>query len=131
MKSLKQKLLEETAKTVHSSGHPGSSTEQDDVVLKLTSEVSQAHSEMLEAKGRIPKRKIYDATRIEPHFVDGRKVFWKLKCFEGDDALLLQDIKVQEWDGIATDEKWSVYGPEKKNDIDKYISSRTKRNKCR
>ncbi|XP_057443030.1 uncharacterized protein LOC130734568 isoform X2 [Lotus japonicus] len=77
-------LLEETAKTVHSNGDPGSSTEQDAVVLKLTTEVAQAHSEMLEAKGRIPKRKIYDATRIEPQFVDGSgKVFWKLKCFEG------------------------------------------------
>ncbi|XP_057439066.1 uncharacterized protein LOC130730933 [Lotus japonicus] len=63
VKSLKQKLLEETAKTVHSSGDPGSSTEQDAVVLKLTTEVAQAHSVMLEAKGRIPKRKIYDATR--------------------------------------------------------------------
>ncbi|XP_057439074.1 uncharacterized protein LOC130730935 isoform X2 [Lotus japonicus] len=128
-----KKLQEETAKRIHSSGDPGSSTEQDAAVLKLlTTEVAQAHSEMLEAKEKIPKRKISDATRIEPHFVDGRKVFWKFKCFEGEDTLLLQDIKVQEGDGTAaTDERWFFYGPEKKNDIDKYISSRAKRNKCR
>ncbi|XP_057423071.1 uncharacterized protein LOC130717003 [Lotus japonicus] len=132
VKSLKQKLQEETAKRIHSSGDPGSSTEQDAAVLKLlTTEVAQAHSEMLEAKENIPKRKISNATRIEPHFVDGRKVFWKLKCFEGEDTLLLQDIKVQEGDGTATDERWFFYGPEKKNDIDKYIASRIKRNKGR
>jgi hypothetical protein len=32
------------------------------------------------------------------------------------------DVKMQ--DGIAADEKWFVYGPDKKPEIDLYISSR-------
>ncbi|XP_057445351.1 uncharacterized protein LOC130737560 [Lotus japonicus] len=124
-KSLKQKLQEEIAKTVQSNGDPVSFSKKDALLLKLRTAIAQAHSEMLEAKGKTPKMKGSDAVRTEPEFVDGNgQAFWKLRSYDGEDAVLLQDIKIQDEDGTAIEERWFVYGPEKKHEIYKYISSR-------
>ncbi|XP_027359018.1 uncharacterized protein LOC113867764 [Abrus precatorius] len=132
-KGIKQKLQNEVAKTIMSNVAPLSVEEHDALLSKIKSEAAQAHAEMLEAKGTIPKRRqCSDAMRTEPEFWDSNgQGFWKLKCYDDESAVLLQDIKIADKTGTATDEKWFVYGPEEKDEIDKYISSRAKRNKRR
>ncbi|KAJ1438666.1 Zinc-finger domain of monoamine-oxidase A repressor R1 [Sesbania bispinosa] len=125
-KILEQKLQDEMAKAIMPNEASLSILEHDDVISKIKGEVAQAHTEMLEAKGKIPKRKqTSDAMRIKPEFLDtSGHAFWKLKTYDDEPVVLLQDIKVQDAAASATEERWFVYGPEKKGDIDKYISSR-------
>ncbi|KAH1192966.1 Cell division cycle-associated 7-like protein [Glycine max] len=128
-KGLRQKLQNETVKAVLSNATPLKMEKHDALLKKMKSEVAQAHAEVLELKGTIPKVKhSSDAMRIEPEFLDNNgQVFWKLKSYNGECAVLLQDIKIQDETATAPYEKWFVYGPEKKDEADKYISSRAKR----
>ncbi|TKY46536.1 Cell division cycle-associated 7 protein [Spatholobus suberectus] len=129
-KGLKQKLQNEIAKAVITPNEAPLSIEEHDALLtKIKSEAAQAHAEMLELKGTIPKGKhSSDATRIEPEFLDNNgQAFWKLKSYNGECAVLLQDIKIQDETATAPVEKWFVYGAEKKEEVDKYISSRAKK----
>ncbi|KAJ1438667.1 Zinc-finger domain of monoamine-oxidase A repressor R1 [Sesbania bispinosa] len=122
-KILEQKLQDEMAKAIMPNEASLSILEHDDVISEIKGEVAQAHTEMLEAKGKIPKRKqTSDALRIKPEFLDtSGHAFWKLKTYDDEHVVLLQ---VQDAAASATEERWFVYGPEKKGDIDKYISSR-------
>ncbi|KAG4911906.1 hypothetical protein JHK82_052493 [Glycine max] len=137
-KGLRQKLQNETVKAVLSNATPLKMEKHDALLKKMKSEVAQAHAEVLELKGTIPKvdncssnitvKHSSDAMRIEPEFLDNNgQVFWKLKSYNGECAVLLQDIKIQDETATAPYEKWFVYGPEKKDEADKYISSRAKR----
>lgn len=55
-KSLKLKLQDEMAKAAISNGTNLSISEYDALVSKIKIEAAKAHSELLEAKGTIPKR---------------------------------------------------------------------------
>jgi hypothetical protein len=55
-RSLKQQLQDEMAKAVVSNGTSLSISEYDALVSKIKSEAAKAHTELLEAKGTIPKR---------------------------------------------------------------------------
>ncbi|XP_019442790.1 PREDICTED: uncharacterized protein LOC109347408 isoform X1 [Lupinus angustifolius] len=125
VKCLKQTLQDEIAKAVLSNV-PISEHEASLYQIKI--ETAKARDELLQAKGTIPKSKqISDAMRIDPVFLDDNgQIFWKLKSYSAKNAVLLQDIKVHDVDGTVTEEKWFVYDLEKKNEIDRYISSRTK-----
>ncbi|QCD93306.1 hypothetical protein DEO72_LG5g1379 [Vigna unguiculata] len=68
------------------------------ILAKLKSEVVQAHNEVLKLKGAVPKAFSY-------------------ATFES--IVLLQDETASSFE-----EKWFVYGPEKKEEVDKYIHSR-------
>ncbi|RDX95858.1 hypothetical protein CR513_21553, partial [Mucuna pruriens] len=130
-KDLKQKLENEMAKAFTSNVAPLSMEEHKALLTKMKGEVAQAHTEMLELKGTTPKGKpSVDAMRTNPEFLDSNgQAFWKLKSYNDEHAVLLQDIKILDETATATapDEKWFVYGPEKKDEVDKYISSRAKR----
>ncbi|XP_020233910.1 uncharacterized protein LOC109814009 [Cajanus cajan] len=130
-KSLKQKLQNERDKVVTSNVAP-LLMEDIDALTNIQSEVVQAHAEMLELKRTIPKEKHNsDAMRTKPEFLDNNgHAFWKLKSYNAHDVLL-QDIKIMDETATSPNEKWVVYGPEKKVDVDKYISSRVKRCKSR
>lgn len=54
-KGLKQKLQDEMARAVLSEGATFSISEHDALVSKIKSDAAKAHSEMLEAKGTVPK----------------------------------------------------------------------------
>ncbi|WJX70807.1 hypothetical protein P8452_54875 [Trifolium repens] len=125
-RSLKQQLQDEMAKAIVSNGTSLSISEYDALVSKIKSEAAKAHTELLEAKGTIPKRnQCCDAVRIEPEFLDSSgKAFWKLRSCNDEYAFLLQDLKIHDEDAVEVDEKWFVYGAEQKDEVNKYISSR-------
>ncbi|KAJ1438668.1 WHIM1 domain [Sesbania bispinosa] len=106
-KILEQKLQDEIAKSIMPNEASLSILEHDDVISKIKGEVAQAHTEMLEAKGKIPKRKqTSDALRIKPEFLDtSGHAFWKLKTYDDEHVVLLQDIKVQDAAASATEER--------------------------
>ncbi|RZB70907.1 uncharacterized protein LOC114381176 isoform X1 [Glycine soja] len=128
-KGLRQKLQNEMVKAVLSNVAPLRMEKHDALLKKMKSEVAQAHAVVLKLKGTIPKGKhSSDAMRIEPACLDNNgQVFWKLKSYNSECAVLLQDIKIKDETATAPAEKWFVYGPEKKDEVDKYISSRAKR----
>ncbi|CAL0321679.1 unnamed protein product [Lupinus luteus] len=125
VKCLKQKLQDEIAQAVLSNV-PISDHEVH--LSQIKSEIAEAQAELLLTRGAVPKSKqISDAMRIDPVFLDDSgQTFWKLKSYTAKYAVLLQDIKVHDVEGTATEEKWFVYDSEMKDEIDKYISSRTK-----
>ncbi|CAJ2662081.1 unnamed protein product [Trifolium pratense] len=127
-RSLKQQLQDEMAKAVISNGASLSISECDALVSKIKSEAAKAHSELLEAKGTIPKRnQCCDAVRIEPEYFDNSgKAFWQLRSCNDEYAFLLQDVTIHD-EGVVeleVNEKWFVYGAEQKDEVNKYISSR-------
>ncbi|KAJ1412773.1 Zinc-finger domain of monoamine-oxidase A repressor R1 [Sesbania bispinosa] len=119
--------VDEMAKAIMPNGAFLSISEHNALISKIKSEAAQAHAEMLETKGRIPKvcwNQTFNAMRIEPEFLDSNgHAFWKLKSYDNE-HVLLQDIKVHDVDAFAIDERWFVYSSEKKGAIDKYISLR-------
>ncbi|RDX75271.1 Cell division cycle-associated 7-like protein, partial [Mucuna pruriens] len=119
-KGLKQKLQNEMVKAIMSDVAPLSMEEHDALLTKMKGEVAQAHAELLELKGTIPKGKpSSDALRTEPEFLDSNgQAFWKLRIYNGEHAVLLQDIKIgdETATALAPEEKWFVYGPEKKDE---------------
>ncbi|XP_057737982.1 uncharacterized protein LOC130955181 [Arachis stenosperma] len=124
-KGLKQKLQDKLANAIVKDGALLSIAEHQAIMSKIKSQAAEAHAEVIEAMGLIPKGKQHsDAMRIEPVFSDGNQTFWKLESYNGDYALLLQDIKMDNETGATSDERWFVYGLEKKDEIDKYITSR-------
>ncbi|CAJ2659488.1 unnamed protein product [Trifolium pratense] len=127
-RSLKQQLQDEMAKAVISNGASLSISECDALVSKIKSEAAKAHSELLEAKGTIPKRnQCCDAVRIEPEYFDNSgKAFWQLRSCNDEYVFLLQDVTIHD-EGVAeleVNEKWFVYGAEQKDGVNKYISSK-------
>ncbi|XP_020233922.1 uncharacterized protein LOC109814014 isoform X2 [Cajanus cajan] len=127
-KGLREKLQKEMAKAFMPNVSPFPTEKHHALLTKIKTEMAQAHAEMLELKGTIPKENnSSDAMRIKPEFVDfNGHAFWKLRSYNGD-AILLQDIKIQDETATASEEKWFVYGHEKKDEVYKYISSRAKR----
>ncbi|KAK7381105.1 hypothetical protein VNO78_33629 [Psophocarpus tetragonolobus] len=127
-KSLREKLQNEMVKVVLSNVTPRIMEKHDALLKKMRNEVAQVHAEMLKLKEKIPKGKhSSDAVRIKPEFLDNNgQVFWKLKSYNSECSVLLQDIKIQDKTATAH-EKWFVYSAEKKNEVDKYIFSRAKR----
>ncbi|KAJ1412779.1 Zinc-finger domain of monoamine-oxidase A repressor R1 [Sesbania bispinosa] len=125
-KRLKQKLRVEMDKAIMPNEASFSISEHNELISKIKSEATQAHTELLEANGTISKRKqTTDAMRIKPELLDSSgHAFWKFKSYDDDHVVLLQDIKVQDAATSTIDERWFFYGPEKKGEIDKYISSR-------
>ncbi|PON78195.1 Zinc-finger domain containing protein [Parasponia andersonii] len=123
-KLLKQKMQDEIAKAILAkNGAPLSISEHEAIVSQIKIDVAQAHSEILKAMGSVTKRRRRsDAVRTEPNFLDAEgHVFWKLRCCGGELDMLLQDIGTSDVDAFA--EKWFLYGPEQKEEIEKYISS--------
>ncbi|KAL6521407.1 hypothetical protein OROGR_017976 [Orobanche gracilis] len=97
----------------------------DEKNLIFSEETKEAKSKVKCLKQNFVGRQISDATRIDPVFLDdGGQIFWKLKGYTAKYVVLLQDIKVHDVDGTATEEKWFVCDLEIKHEIDKYISSR-------
>ncbi|KAE9590275.1 putative transcription factor C2H2 family [Lupinus albus] len=125
VKCLKQKLQDETAQAVLSNV---SISEHETHLSQIKSEIAEAQAELLQTKDAVPKGKqISDTVRINPVFLDDNgQTFWKLKSYAAKYAVLLQDMKVHDVDGTATEEKWFFYDSEMKDEIEKYISSRIK-----
>ncbi|QCD93235.1 hypothetical protein DEO72_LG5g1307 [Vigna unguiculata] len=125
-KGLRKKLQSETVNGIMLKVTPLQMEKHNALLTKLKSEVVQAHDEVLKLKGALPKEKRgSDAMRIKPEFVDNDgKVFWKLKSYNDESSVLLQDVKMQDETASSSEEKWFVYGPEKKEEVDKYIHSR-------
>ncbi|ESW23630.1 hypothetical protein PHAVU_004G063500 [Phaseolus vulgaris] len=126
-KDLRKQLKNEMVKTIMLKGTPLRMEKRNALLAKLKGEVVQAHDKVLKLKGVLPKEKRDShAIRIKPEFLDNDgKIFWKLKSYNNECTVLLQDINIQ--DTTLIEEKWFVYGPEKTEEVDKYISSRTKR----
>lgn len=123
-KLLKRKLQDEVAKLIIAkNGAPLSISEHEAIVSQVKSDAAQAHAELLEAEGIMPKKKQRcDVVRTEPYLVDvDGRVFWKLKGYNNGDDMVLQDMGT--WDAVVSTEQWFVYGVETKEAIDKYCSS--------
>ncbi|XP_058773271.1 uncharacterized protein LOC131647390 [Vicia villosa] len=129
-KSLKKNLRDEMEKDAMSNVDRLSISEPNELIVTLKSEASKAHTEFLEAKDAISKwKQSSDAIRIEPEFSNSSgQSFWKLKSYNSECDLLMQDITLKQEDATLAEEKWLFYGPEQKDEIDMYINSRTKRN---
>ncbi|GLT34021.1 hypothetical protein SLA2020_085670 [Shorea laevis] len=128
-KQLKKKMQDKLAEAIIAkNGASLSISEHDAIVAKIKREVAQAHREMLEAEGMLPKkRERADAVRTEPILlgVNGH-AFWKLRGYTGELDILLQDLGT--WDAVVTDDKWFGYGVVQKQEVERYISTlRTKR----
>ncbi|MED6160643.1 hypothetical protein PIB30_053291 [Stylosanthes scabra] len=127
-KGLKRQLQDKLADAIMKKDGPLSIAEHQAIMTKIKSQAAKAHAEVIEAMGLITKDKQHsDAMRIEPVFSDGNHTFWKLESYNDEYALLLQDIQMDKETGAIADERWFVYGPEKKDEIDKYITSRARR----
>ncbi|KAL2976874.1 hypothetical protein AAZX31_13G033500 [Glycine max] len=96
-KGLRQKLQNEMVKAVLSNAAPLRMEKHDALLKMMKSEVAQAHAVVLKLKGTIPKGKhSSDAMRIEPACLDNNgQVFWKLKSYNSECAVLLQESNVQ------------------------------------
>ncbi|KAF2299501.1 hypothetical protein GH714_032277 [Hevea brasiliensis] len=131
-KHLKQKMQDEVAKAINAeNGAPFSVSEHETIVSQMKNEAAQAHAEVMEAMGMVPKkRQRSDAFRTDPMLVDANgRAFWRLKGCNDQQDILLQDMGSQT--SFAPEEKWFVYDAEHKQEIEKYISSRTKRHRVR
>ncbi|KAL6143726.1 hypothetical protein ACLB2K_054421 [Fragaria x ananassa] len=123
-KLLKRKLQDEVAKLIIAkNGAPLSISEHEALVSQIKTEAAQAHAQLLEAEGIMPKKKQRcDALRTEPYRVDvDGRVFWKLKGNNNGEDIVLQDTGA--WDAVVSKEEWFVYGVETKEAIEKYCSS--------
>ncbi|QCD93269.1 hypothetical protein DEO72_LG5g1341 [Vigna unguiculata] len=119
-KGLRKKLQFETINGIMLKVTPHQMEKHNALLAKLKSEVVQAHDEV-----HFQKKCGSDAMRIKPEFVDNDgKVFWKLKSYNDESNILLQDVKMQDETASSSEEKWFVYGPEKKEEVDKYIHSK-------
>ncbi|XP_040371544.1 uncharacterized protein LOC112189585 isoform X2 [Rosa chinensis] len=123
-KLLKRKLQDEVAKLIIAkNGAPLSISEHEALVSQIKSEAAQAHAELLEAEGIVPKKKHRrDALRTEPYRVDvDGRIFLKLKGYNNGEDIVLQDLGA--WDAVVSKEEWFVYGAETKEAIENYCSS--------
>ncbi|PRQ38074.1 hypothetical protein RchiOBHm_Chr4g0409761 [Rosa chinensis] len=122
-KLLKRKLQDKVAKLIIAkNGAPLSISEHEALVSQINSEAAQAHAELLEAEGIVPKKKHRcDVLRTEPYRVDvDGRIFWKLKGYNNGEDIVLQDLGA--WDAVVSKEEWFVYGVETKEVIDNYCS---------
>ncbi|XP_021887955.1 uncharacterized protein LOC110807212 isoform X2 [Carica papaya] len=122
-KQLKQKLLDEVAKAIIAkNGAPLTIPEHEAIVSQIKRETTEAHAEMLEAMGLVPKkRQRSDAVRTEAILLDtSGHAFWRLKGYDGQWNILLQDVGT--CDALSQNEKWFAYDAEQKQEIEKYIS---------
>lgn len=80
------------AKAVISNGGTFSFSEYDALLSKIKSESAKAHTELLEAKGTVPKwNQCCDAVRVDPEYLDNSgKTFWKFKSCNDEYSFLLQ-----------------------------------------
>lgn len=126
-KLLKQKMKNEVAEAIIAkNGVPLSFSEHDAIVSQVKHEIAQVQAEMLEMSRISKKGQRSDAVRTEPVIVDGQgHTFWKLKVYKGEPDVLLQDVIKR--DSVVAEEKWTVFDSEKKQEIDRYISSVVKR----
>ncbi|XP_062028325.1 uncharacterized protein LOC133744202 [Rosa rugosa] len=123
-KLLKRKLQDKVAKLIIAkNGALLSISEHEALVSQINSEAAQAHAELLEAEGIVPKKKHRcDVLRTEPYRVDvDGRIFWKLKGYNNGEDIVLQDLGA--WDAVVSKEEWFVYGAETKEAIDNYCSS--------
>ncbi|KAA8547818.1 hypothetical protein F0562_004247 [Nyssa sinensis] len=130
-KHLKQKMQDEVAKAILArNGAPLTISEHDAIVSQIKTETAQAHSEMLELKGMIPKKKHRsDAVRTEPMLLGiNGCAYWRLKGYSkssDESDILLQDMGT--CDPVASSEKWFVFDFEQKKVIEKHIHSISER----
>lgn len=124
-KKLKQKLQDEAAKAIMNNVAPLSISEHEAIVSEIKRKAAEAHSEMMEAKGMAFKKKQRsDAVRTEPIIQEGNgRAFWKLKGYNGEPAILLQDVKGAP-DAVSPSEKWFAYDADQAPAVDKYLSSK-------
>ncbi|KAK8470092.1 hypothetical protein PHAVU_004G063200 [Phaseolus vulgaris] len=129
VKCLEKKLRSEKAKVVHSTVSPFPMEEHEALLSKIRIEVDEAHTDMLGLKGITQKAKLgCDALRIKPEFVDNNgQAFWNFRSCSSEYTVILQEIKIEDEIAKAPEEKWYVYGPDKKEEVHKYISKRSKR----
>ncbi|KAK3033855.1 hypothetical protein RJ639_034273 [Escallonia herrerae] len=123
-KHLRLKRLDEVAKAIIAkNGAPLSIQEHEAIVSQIQSEAAQAHNEMLELKGMIPKKKRSDAVRTEPVLLDtNAHAYWRLNSYSDGIDILLQDLGTDCRGGSG--EKWFAYDHEQKEFIEKHISFR-------
>ncbi|KAF7846673.1 hypothetical protein BT93_L3924 [Corymbia citriodora subsp. variegata] len=128
-KLLKRKMRNEVAEAIIAkNGVPLSVSEHDAIVSQVKHEIAQVHAEMLEMSRISKKRQRSDAVRTEPVIMDGHgRTFWKLKAYKGEPDVLLRDVIT--CDSVEPEEKWLVFDAEKKQEIDRYISSVVRRSK--
>ncbi|KAK3035233.1 hypothetical protein RJ639_033867 [Escallonia herrerae] len=123
-KHLRQKRLDEVAKAIIAkNGAPLSIQEHEAIVSQIKFEAAQAHTEMLELKGMIPKKKRSDAVRTEPVLLDTNgRAYWRLNSYSDGTDILLQDLGTDCKGGSGG--KWFAYDHEQKEVIEKHISFR-------
>ncbi|KAF8031992.1 hypothetical protein BT93_D1030 [Corymbia citriodora subsp. variegata] len=128
-KLLKRKMRNEVAEAIIAkNGVPLSVSEHDAIVSQVKHEIAQVHAEMLEMSRISKKRQRSDAVRTESVIMDGHgRTFWKLKAYKGEPDVLLRDVIT--CDSVEPEEKWLVFDAEKKQEIDRYISSVVRRSK--
>ncbi|KAI6675180.1 hypothetical protein NL676_003086 [Syzygium grande] len=128
-KLLKQKMKNEvTEAIIAKNGVPLSVSEHDAIVSQVKHEIAQIHAEMLDMSRISKKRQRSDAVRTEPVIVDGQgRTFWKLKVYKGEPDVLLQEVIRS--DSVGPEEKWLIFDAEKKQEIDRYISSLVRRSR--
>ncbi|KFK33237.1 hypothetical protein AALP_AA6G348100 [Arabis alpina] len=122
-KQLKQILEDELAKAVaENGGVPLTTEEHDAIASQMNAENEEVRSEMLSAMEMLSTKnqKCNDALRTKPLEVDDNGlVFWKLKCYNEEPNILVQDL------GSGSDEipqeKWYAFSPEQKPQLEKYI----------
>nr|XP_011467761.1 PREDICTED: uncharacterized protein LOC101313631 isoform X1 [Fragaria vesca subsp. vesca] len=123
--SLKGELKTEVAKikAIASEENAASSSDHETTISRLKSEVAQAHAELLQAKALKSKLIAHDSIRTEPYLFDENgHAFWRLTGYDAGKDMLLQDVGT--WDPFtSSDEKWFLYGEEKKEAVEKYCSS--------
>ncbi|KAM7278630.1 hypothetical protein ACFE04_005764 [Oxalis oulophora] len=124
VKELEKKLKIELTQALNDqNGASDIADENQTGIDQLKVEVDRARAERLEAEGAQQSKGTQrsDALRTEPILLDDNGcVFWKLKGYSEEPALLVQDFGA--WDSFAPHEKWSAYSEEQKQDILKYLS---------
>ncbi|GMP28448.1 hypothetical protein CsSME_00003987 [Camellia sinensis var. sinensis] len=127
-KQLKQKMQDKVAEAIIAkNGVPLSISEHEAIVSQIKTEAAQAHAEMVESKGMLPKEKQKsDVVRTEPILSDiNGRTYWRLKGYSDESNVLLQDVGT--WDAVGSGEKWISYNSEQEKEIEKYIYSVRKR----
>ncbi|XP_059642758.1 uncharacterized protein LOC132284649 [Cornus florida] len=123
-KHLKQKLLDEVAKTITAkNGAPLTISEHEAISSQIKTEAAKAHAEMLESKGMVPEKKSRsDAVRTEPILLGiNGCTYWRLKGYSDNSDILLQDMG--HWDEVPLVDKWFAFDVEQKKTIEKDIFS--------
>ncbi|XP_010470704.1 PREDICTED: uncharacterized protein LOC104750585 [Camelina sativa] len=122
-KQFKLKMQDDVAKSIMEKNRAPLSIEEHNLIMsQIRAEAKKAHEEMVEAKGMTSGTMlICDARRTEPIMLEENGlVLWKLKCYEEEPNILLQDLGT--FDSLCPNEKWLAFKPEQKPEIENYIS---------